>query len=90
MPATVDQVVRNAIARLETERDRIVRQITALRSAFMLDGVRGARGARRSPTRRRRRGRRRLSAAARNAASQRMKAYWANRRREKGAAKKAR
>ena len=89
MPATVDRVVRNAIARLETERDRIVRQITALRSALMPDGARRPRGSRRSPTRRRR-GRRRLSAAARNAASQRMKAYWANRRREKAGSKKAR
>jgi len=90
MPATVDRVVRTAIASLEAERERIVRQITALRSALTLDGARRPRGGQRSAPRRRRRGRRRFSAAARNAVSQRMKAYWAARKRAQASGKKAR
>jgi hypothetical protein len=88
MPATIDRVVRTAIASLQAERDRIGRQITALQSALTLDGARRPRGAQRTAPRRRRR-RRRFSAAARNAASRRMKAYWANRKREQ-ASKKSR
>ncbi|HEY3064886.1 MAG TPA: hypothetical protein VGL09_03795 [Methylomirabilota bacterium] len=87
MPAAIERVVRTAIASLEAERDRIGRQISALQSALTLDGARRPRGAQRATSRRRRR--RRFSTAARNAASARMKAYWANRKREQ-ASKKSR
>jgi hypothetical protein len=73
--------LKRAIAELQGERERIDRQIAALQS--ILDGGPTTRRGR-APGRKR--GRRRVSAAARAAASKRMKAYWA--KRKKGTRKK--
>jgi hypothetical protein len=76
MPVDVNQTLRKALATLQTERNRIDRQIVAIEHVL---GGRDGRG-RGRPPRVRNRGRRRISAAARRAASKRMKAYWAKRK----------
>jgi hypothetical protein len=81
MPVDVTRTLRQALAQLESERDRLETQIGRLRAA--LDGAGG--GGRGAGTVRRRR--RRMSADARRAVSQRMKAYWAARRAKKGRGK---
>jgi hypothetical protein len=70
MPTNVTALLRTALRRLETERDRVDRQMGALEMA--LDGVSAPpKGPRpRGP----------MSDAARRAISRRMKAYWANRK----------
>jgi hypothetical protein len=94
MLLSVTAALRKALQQLEAERQRLDRQIAAIRA--ILDESRDRRG--RAP-----RGagplpntkRRRMSVAARRAISQRMKAYWAKRRaamgkvREKSAQKRA-
>jgi hypothetical protein len=80
--ADVSATLRAALGQLEDERNRIDRQIAALRTALGIS-VGGRRGrprgskATKKVVRRRRKG---MSAAARKAVSQRMKAYWAKRR----------
>jgi hypothetical protein len=80
--ANVNATLRNALGQLEAERNRIDRQIAALRMALGESG--GSRrgrppGANRAQKVRRRR-RKAMSAAAKKAVSKRMKAYWAKRR----------
>ena len=81
MPVDVARTLRQALAKLEAEKQRLDHQVAAIRS--ILGNVGG-----RTVSRGRRR--RRMSAAARRAVSQRMKAYWAARKAgAKGRAKKA-
>ena len=80
MPVDIARTLRQAVAKLESERDRIERQLSAIRSILGGPDGRGAGRGRR---------RRRMTPAARRAVSQRMKAYWAARRAGKGKAKKA-
>ena len=70
--------LRKALGQLETEKQRIDREIAAVRAALKAFGDTG-RGAPASTARASAR-HRRMSAAARRAVSQRMKAYWAKRR----------
>ena len=70
--------LRKALRQLEAEKQRIDREITAVRAALEALGDKGRR-ATASSTRRKAR-RRRMSAAARRAIGRRMKAYWAKRR----------
>jgi hypothetical protein len=80
MPRDVTMTFRRALAELQSERQRIDRQIDAIQTVLGAGGRRGpGRGGGR-PAGMRRRGRRRMSTAARKAVSQRMKAYWAKRR----------
>jgi hypothetical protein len=88
MPVDVTRTLQQALSQLQSERDRIDRQIRSIESVLGRGAGRGAAAA--SGGRRRRR---RMSAAARRAVSQRMKAYWASRRaakQGKGKAKAAR
>ena len=81
--------LRKALGQLETEKQRIDREIAAVRAA--LDALRDTgRGTPASSARAQAR-RRGMSAAARRVISQRMKAYWAKRRAAsaKGKEKKA-
>lgn len=71
MGIDVTTTLRRAVNQLEAERDRIDRQLTALRAA--IDSV-----PHRVPVVRAQR--RRMSAAQRAAVGRRMKAYWAKRR----------
>lgn len=80
MPVDVTRTLRQALNELQSERDRIERQIRSIRA--VLDGAGDGRGGARGGGGRRRR--RSMSAAARRAVSQRMKAYWASRRSAKG------
>lgn len=84
MPVDVSRTIRQALSQLQSERDRLDRQIRTLQGA--LDGVGGRGGAGGGGGRR---GRRRMSAEARRAVSQRMKAYWAARRAKKTRGKTA-
>ena len=70
--------LRKALRQLEAEKQRIDREIAAVRAALKALGDTG-RGAPASSARASAR-QRRMSAAARRAVSQRMKAYWAKRR----------
>jgi hypothetical protein len=71
--------LRNALVKLQAERDGIDRQITGIKRALaVLSGTPQAMKS--GPELRRPQGRRPMSAAARKALSQRMKAYWAKRR----------
>lgn len=80
MPVDVTQTLRTALSRLESEKARLDRQITALRTALTGTTDSRAAGGRR----------RRMSATARRAVSRRMKAYWAAQRKAKaGRGKKA-
>lgn len=79
MPVDVTRTLRQALNELQSERDRIERQIRSIQA--VLDGGDGRGGARGGGGRRRRR---RMSPAARRAVSQRMKAYWASRRAKQG------
>ena len=78
--ADVSATLKAALGQLEAERDRIDRQIAALRTALGESGGgrHGRPPARKTTTKRRRR--KGMSAAARKAVSKRMKAYWAKRR----------
>lgn len=78
MPVDVNKTLRRALARLESEKDRIERQIEAITNALGAGGRSLRRTGRQgNPGRPRRR---RVSAATRRAASRRMKAYWAKRK----------
>jgi len=84
MARDVTTTLRRALAELQSDRQRIERQIDAIRTILGASGrrERGRRARRSAGTGRR--GRRRMSAAARKAVSQRMKAYWAKRRASSG------
>ena len=76
MPVDVTRTLRQALSQLQSERDRIDRQIRSIESVLGGTNSRGSAAAGGGARRRRRR----MSAAARRAVSQRMKAYWASRR----------
>ena len=76
MAFDVSLTLRRAISDLEAQRDRMDRQIAAVRGAL---GVGGAGTTRTAGARRRKP----MSAAARALVSRRMKAYWAKRRASK-------
>lgn len=78
MPVNVTAILRTALRRLETERDRVDRQMGPLRAA--LDSNVPPKVSRR---------RRPMSVAARRAVSRRMKAYWAKRKAAKRGKSKA-
>jgi hypothetical protein len=84
MPVDVSKTLRQALAKLTAEKQRIDRHINAIETALQATGGR-ARGRPRSPGRdgrgrsARKARRRRMSAAGRKAVSARMKAYWAKR-----------
>ena len=85
MPVNVGKTLRQALAKLTGEKERLDRQIDALAAALhALDGRPRAAGSR--PTQARRRKslrktkRRAMSKAAREAVGERMKAYWAKRK----------
>ena len=93
----VGDTLRNALVSLEDERERLDRQIAALKEALAMTRRQTGRGVGRralgaaqemgmAPRRRRRS---RMSLAARRATSRRMKAFWAKRRAEKAKAEKA-
>lgn len=82
MPVDVTRTLRQALNQLQSERHRIERQIRSIQS--VLDGAGQGRGSAPGGGARRRR---RMSAAARRAVSQRMKAYWASRRKQGGRGK---
>jgi hypothetical protein len=82
MAFDVTRTLRQALSALETQKTRLDRQITALKS--MLTGASGNGSMAAAP--RRRRG---MNAAQRRAVSQRMKAYWASRKAGKARGKKA-
>ena len=71
--------LRKALGQLETEQQRIAREIAAVRAALEALGDRSRRSPA-PPIRAKVPRSRRMSAAARRAVSQRMKAYWAKRR----------
>jgi hypothetical protein len=75
MPVDVTRNLRIALSALNSERQRIDRQISAIRAVLG-----GADGGTPTGTGRGRRRRRRMSPAARRAVSARMKKYWAARR----------
>jgi hypothetical protein len=74
MSVNVTAILRSALRQLETERDRVDRQVGALRAALGSDKA-AAKASHR---------RRTMSGAARRTVSRRMKAYWAKRRRAAG------
>ena len=80
MPVDVTRTLQQALQSLESERDRLDRQIRTIRVALGGGDGRSSGGGRR--------GRRPMSASARKAVSQRMKAYWAARRAKKAKASK--
>ena len=84
MMATLTSTFRKALRQLERERERIDRQIGAIRSVLDRSGPAKTPAPRATPTRPTRRP---LSAAARRAVSQRMKAYWDKRKAAAGKAK---
>ena len=70
--------LRKALRTLEKDKQRIDRQLAALRAAFEALGGKSQRTP--SPSTRARARQHRMSAAARRAVSRRMKAYWAKRK----------
>jgi hypothetical protein len=82
MPVDVGQTLRQVLTRLQQEKQRIDRQITALETAMNSLNASGTRSNLRlgQPPKTRTRGRKRMTLAARRAASRRMTAYWAKRR----------
>jgi hypothetical protein len=74
----------NIVQLLITERDRLNRAIEALQSATTRRGRPPGSGRKAAAAPGPKRGRRGMSAAARKAQSARMKAYWAQRRKQKG------
>ena len=85
MPVDVTQTLRRALSELQSQKERIDRQISAIRS--IVGGSTDGRSA--TPAAAPPRRRRRMSASQRRAVSQRMKAYWAARRDAKAGAKPA-
>jgi hypothetical protein len=86
MMASVTSALRNAVRQLEKERERIDRQITAIRAVLDESGTARALASRATPSRPTPK-RREMSAAARRAVSQRMKAYWEKRKAAAGKGK---
>ena len=86
MMASVTSALRNALRQLEKERERIDRQITAIRSVLDESGTARSLASLATPSRRKPK-RRQMSAAARRAVSQRMKAYWEKRKAATGKVK---
>jgi hypothetical protein len=86
MPIDVSQTLRRALNELEAERGRLDRQISAIRAVIGGGDGRSASAGAGARTGARRR--RHMSAEARRAVSQRMKAYWAQRRAQKAKGKK--
>jgi hypothetical protein len=82
MPLDLSQTLRNVFRELESEKDRIDRQLTAVRQAIAQ--VSGSNPRTATAGRRRR-----MSAEARRAVSRRMKAYWSKRRAQATRASKA-
>jgi len=80
MPIDVSGTLRQALAKLQAERTRINRQITAVQQALQA-GTTASDGARPTAGGTEKRGRKRMSPAERKAVSARMRAYWAKRRR---------
>ena len=89
MPVDIGRTLRQAITRLQLERQQIDHQITALETAMNSLNAGGIRSdvGRGQPPKPQKRGRRRMSPAERKAIGRRMKAYWAKRR-SKAKAKK--
>ena len=77
MAIEVRSTLRKALGTLQSEQDRIERQISAVQAALAALAGRGA-GRNSSATGKRRR--KPMSAAARKAVGRRMKAYWAKRK----------
>lgn len=75
----VDARVRELLRTLETQRSKLTQQIVALRGVLNVDGGSTSSTPTEQPARRQRR--RQLSAEQRKALSERLKAYWAKRRR---------
>lgn len=86
MMASVTSTLRKALRQLEREREQIDRQISALRSVLDQSGTARALASPAKPNVARPK-RRPMSAAARRAVSQRMKAYWKERKAAAGKAK---
>jgi len=84
--ASVTSTFRKALRQLEKERERIDRQITAIRSVLDESGAARKPTSPAKPSRSKAK-RRPLSAAARRAVSQRMKAYWEKRKAAAGKGK---
>jgi len=87
MMASVTSALRNALRQLEKERERIDRQITAIRSAVLDESGTARTPASPAKPNRSTPKRRPMSAAARRAVSQRMKAYWEKRKAAPGKGK---
>jgi hypothetical protein len=79
MPVNVTPILRTALRQLKTERDRVDRQLDALRTALNSDSAPPKASRRRRP----------MTAAARRALSRRMKVYWAKRKAAKHEKSKA-
>ena len=86
MMASVTSTLRKALHQLEKERERIDRQISAIRSVLDESGTARTPASLAKPSRSKPK-RREMSAAARRAVSQRMKAYWEKRKAAAGKAK---
>ena len=86
MIASVTSALRNALRQLEKERERIDRQISAIRSVLDESGPARTPASLAKPSRSTPK-RREMSAAARRAVSQRMKAYWEKRKAASGKGK---
>ncbi len=84
MPINVTATLRQAMQSLQGERNRIDGQIRAVQTALGISTNTRAGSNSHPPTPSRRR---RMSPAARRALSKRMTAYWAARRKHKGAVK---
>ena len=84
--ASVTSTLRNALRQLEKDRERIDRQIRAIRSVLDESGTARTLASLATP-RRSNPTRRPMSAAARRAVSQRMKAYWEKRKAAAGKGK---
>ena len=86
MMASVTSALRKALRQLEKERERIDRQISAIRSVLDESGTARTLASLAKPSRPKPK-RREMSAAARRAVSQRMKAYWEKRKAAAGKVK---
>ena len=85
MAVNVRASVRRALKQLQTQRTRIDHEISALEEALAaLEGVSGRAPAKKASEKKRPRSRRHMSAKAKKAASERMKAFWANKKAQTG------
>lgn len=84
MPVDIRTSLQRALRELEAERTRVERQISAIADALrQLGGRVGRRGRGAAGLTIGRRRRRRMTAAERKAVSERMRRYWAERRKAK-------